>query len=56
MFVFCPSKNPAEFRPDAPAPRPLELFPVRIDNGKVVVDTTNAIRRGSFEPDQVTRV
>jgi len=40
----------------APAPRPLELFPVRIDNGNVMVDTTNAIRRGSFEPDQVTRV
>ena len=40
----------------APAPRPLELFPVRIDKGIVMVDTTNAIRRGSFEPDQVTRV
>lgn len=40
----------------APAPRPLELFPVRIDNGIVMVDTTNAIRRGSFEPGQVTRV
>ena len=40
----------------APAPRPLELFPVRINNGIVMVDTTKAIRRGSFEPDQVTRV
>lgn len=40
----------------APAPRPLELFPVRIDSGIVMVDTSNAIRRDSFEPDQVTRV
>jgi len=41
---------------NAPAPRPLELFPIRIDNGNVLVDTTNAIRRGAFEPSQVTRV
>jgi cytochrome b6-f complex iron-sulfur subunit len=39
-----------------PAPRPLDLFPVRIENGIVKVDVTSPIRRASFEPSQVTRV
>ncbi len=39
-----------------PAPRPLDLFPVRIENGIVKVDTTTPIRRSSFEPSQVTRI
>lgn len=38
-----------------PAPRPLDLFPVRIENGIVKVDVTSPIRRSSFEPSQVTR-
>jgi cytochrome b6-f complex iron-sulfur subunit len=38
-----------------PAPRALDLFPVRIENGIVKVDTGRPIRRESFEPDQVTR-
>ena len=39
-----------------PAPRPLDLFPVRIENGIVKVDITSPIRRSSFEPSQVTRI
>lgn len=38
-----------------PAPRALDLFAVRIENGVVKVDTGRAIRRESFEPGQVTR-
>jgi len=41
---------------DAPAPRALDLFAVRIENGIVKVDTTKPIRRSSFESDQVTWV
>lgn len=38
-----------------PAPRPLDLFAVRIENGIVKVDTGAPIRRSGFEPAQVTR-
>lgn len=38
-----------------PAPRPLDLFEVRIENGIVKVDTTSRRRRTRFEPAQVTR-
>lgn len=38
-----------------PAPRPLDLFPVRIENGIVKVDVATPIRRSSFEASQVTR-
>jgi cytochrome b6-f complex iron-sulfur subunit len=38
-----------------PAPRPLDLFPVRIENGIVKVDVSSPVRRSSFEPSQVTR-
>jgi len=38
-----------------PAPRPLDLHPVRIENGVVKVDTGNRIRRDSFDPRHVTR-
>jgi cytochrome b6-f complex iron-sulfur subunit len=40
----------------APAARALELFPVRIENGVVKVDTSRPVRRASFEPHQVTWV
>jgi cytochrome b6-f complex iron-sulfur subunit len=36
-----------------PAPRPLDLHPVRIENGLVKVDTRQRLRRDAFEPDQV---
>jgi cytochrome b6-f complex iron-sulfur subunit len=39
-----------------PAPRPLDLFPVRIENGMVKVDTAESIRRETFEPSQPTRI
>ncbi|MCK5325004.1 MAG: ubiquinol-cytochrome c reductase iron-sulfur subunit [Woeseiaceae bacterium] len=40
---------------NAPAPRPLDLFPVTIENGIVKVDTGRLIRRKSFEPSQAVR-
>lgn len=38
-----------------PAPRPLDLFPVRIENGIVKVDVSAPIRRSAFDASQVTR-
>lgn len=40
---------------NAPAPRPLDLFPVVIENGIVSVDTGRAMRRTEFELTQVVR-
>jgi cytochrome b6-f complex iron-sulfur subunit len=37
-----------------PAPRALDLFAVRIENGIVKVDTSKRIKRKSFEGSQVT--
>lgn len=36
-----------------PAPRPLDLFPVLIEDGIVKVDTGNTISRNQFDPSQV---
>ncbi len=36
-----------------PAPRPLDLFPVSIENGEVKVDTGTIIQRQSYETAQV---
>jgi cytochrome b6-f complex iron-sulfur subunit len=38
-----------------PAPRPLDLFAVRIENGIVKVDVSAPIRRSAFDASQVTR-
>jgi cytochrome b6-f complex iron-sulfur subunit len=38
-----------------PAPRPLDLFAVRIENGIVKVDVAAPIRRSAFEPSQIAR-
>ena len=38
---------------NAPAPRPLDLFPVTIVDGQVQVDTGNPIARDHFDPAQV---
>ena len=38
-----------------PAPRPLDLYRVRIENGIVKVDTSRRERRQSFLPSQVAR-
>jgi len=40
----------------APAPRALDLFAVRIENGIVKVDTRRPIQRSAFRPEQVARV
>ena len=38
-----------------PAPRPLDLFAVRIENGIVKVDVSAPVRRSAFEASQVVR-
>ncbi len=38
-----------------PAPRPLDVFPVRIENGIVKVDARRPIRRQNFDISQVVR-
>jgi len=38
-----------------PAPRPLDLLPVRIENGIVKVDASRRMRRADFRPEQVVR-
>ena len=38
-----------------PAPRPLDIFPVRIENGIVKVDVSAPIHRSAFDPSQVAR-
>jgi cytochrome b6-f complex iron-sulfur subunit len=38
-----------------PAPRPLDLFAVRIENGIVKVDVSVPIRRSAFDATQVTK-
>ncbi len=39
-----------------PAPRPLDIFPVTIEGGKVVVDTGTVRQRSTFDESQVTKV
>jgi cytochrome b6-f complex iron-sulfur subunit len=39
-----------------PAPRPLDLFPLEIIDGEVIVDTSKTIERQHFDPSQATRV
>jgi cytochrome b6-f complex iron-sulfur subunit len=39
-----------------PAPRALDLHPVRVENGVVKVDTGKKLRRQSFDATQVTHV
>jgi len=38
-----------------PAPRPLDLYTVRIENGLVKVDLTARAQRSAFDPSQVAR-
>jgi cytochrome b6-f complex iron-sulfur subunit len=55
----CPCHSSAyDLRGDVespPAPRALDLYSVRIENGIVKVDTSRALRRRSFEVAQVVR-
>ncbi len=39
-----------------PAPRPLDLFPVKVEGNQVFVDTGTIIQRAAFEQSQVTEV
>jgi len=38
-----------------PAPRPLDIFPLEIVDGEVIVDTGKPITRQSFDPSQVIK-
>lgn len=40
----------------APAPRPLDVFPVRIENGIVKVNISHPKKRDHFAPEQATRL
>ena len=39
-----------------PAPRPLDIFPITINSGEVVVNTGKIIRRQRFDESQLTRI
>jgi cytochrome b6-f complex iron-sulfur subunit len=39
-----------------PAPRPMDIFPIAIQDQQVVVDTGNPIQRDKYDPSQATRV
>lgn len=39
-----------------PAPRPLDLFPMEVVNGQVVVDTSHPIERDHYDPSQATQL
>jgi Rieske Fe-S protein len=39
---------------EAPAPRPLDIYPITIENKIVKVDTRKPIKRNTFRVDQVT--
>lgn len=39
-----------------PAPRPLDLFPIEIVDGEIIVNTGQPLRRAAFEPSQATRI
>ena len=47
--------NPKGEVNDGPAPRPLDLFPIEIVEGQVVVDTGASITREQFDPSQETQ-
>lgn len=40
----------------APAIRPLDYYPVRIENGLIRIDAANPMKRDGFEPNQATRI
>jgi len=56
MFI-CPCHNSQFSREglveNPPAPRPLDMFPLTIENGEIKVDTSTVLQRQSFETAQV---
>jgi nitrite reductase/ring-hydroxylating ferredoxin subunit len=40
----------------SPAPRPLDTYPVRLENGIVKVDISSPRKRERFDPSQATRI
>ena len=38
----------------APATRPLDIFPIKIENGELWIDTHQAVKRKSFNKSQLT--
>ncbi len=38
-----------------PPPRPLDLYPIQIVAGKLVVDTTSQVERKTFDPSQLVK-
>jgi cytochrome b6-f complex iron-sulfur subunit len=54
---ICPCHS-SQFTPEGsvlnpPAPRPLDLFPITIENDEIKVDTNKPLARQAFEPSQV---
>ena len=39
-----------------PAPRPMDIFPISIEDGVLTVDTSNPIQRTGFDESQVTGI
>jgi len=39
-----------------PAPRPMDIFPIEVVDGEVIVDTGNPIQRQNHDPSQATKV
>ncbi len=39
-----------------PAPRPLDIFPISIEKGEIVVDTGTVVQRTGFDESQATKV
>ena len=39
-----------------PPPRPMDIFPISIERGEIIVDTGTTIHRSGFDESQVTKV
>lgn len=37
-----------------PAPRPLDVYPARVENNELVVDTSHVLERAKYDPAQLT--
>ena len=39
-----------------PAPRPMDIFPIQVKDGQLLVDTSNPIQRNKYDPSQATHI